>query len=955
MEPFDIRAPASSEDGDGRLAPGYEEVCVSLDLETTGLSTDTDEIIEVGAVKFQGESVLEIFQALVNPYKALPQFIRELTGITQAEVDSAPSFASVGPGLRSFIGDCPIVGQNIAFDIGFLAKSGLNLPNPVYDTRELASILLPRLRQYSLAPLAASLGVVHPRPHRALDDAQVTRMVFLALTGQALELDEGILSEFRRLHSGVQGHLAPLFTRLHGIKSRATGLKPAAIGPGGLDMVALRARLEPPAAHRVEKKPYPMTQETVAEFFREGGSLSRVLDVYKYRPQQVEMAQAVAGAMENGRHLVVEGGTGVGKSMAYLLPAMLFALGNGERVVVSTNTINLQEQLVAKDIPALSRALEERDPDFGGIRFCLLKGRDNYLCLRRWGHLRGEESLSHDEACVASKVLVWLQTTGTGDRAELNLAYREAPLWGRLSAAGAEWCPLWRDEPCFLRASRERAEGSQLVVVNHALLLRDLADGGNILPDYDYLIVDEAHHLEEEATRQFGSRLSQSMVGEHLERLDGGRGVYRELRGFLGQLLAAPRAAVLEPLVQEGEALLPRVREHVSTLWNTLLGFLEQHHDEGDARQLLVRVTHSKRTQPAWSQVEVAWENVDLSLSQVARNLDRLSQALAGLEESGPSKYDTLVMEVSSLISASGEVRESLSSFIVHPDEDQVHWMAQEGRDGEITLNTAPLHVGKTLQQSLFSQKKSVILTSATLSTQGHFRHINDRLGLEDVDELLVDSPFDYPNAVLLCVPQDMPDPNISSYQGALQRALIDVSRAAGGRTMALFTSHSALQAARAGIRDELAGEGIRVLAQGVDGPPRSLLETFMAEPEAVLLGTSSFWEGVDIPGGALKALVVARLPFNVPTEPVFAARSQLFENPFTQYAVPQAVLRFRQGFGRLIRGEQDRGVVVLLDQRVLSRSYGSAFLGSIPKCTVIKGSLRDLSQAVRQWIPTTP
>ena len=955
MQPFDRRVPAFGEDGDSRLSPGYEEICVVLDLETTGLSTDTDEIIEVGAVRFQGDHVMETLQTLVNPYKTLSQFIRELTGILQAEVDAAPSFASVAPGLKSFIGDSPIVGQNIPFDIGFLAKSGLNLPNPVYDTRDMASILLPRLRQYSLSPLAASLGVVHPRPHRALDDAQVTRRVFHALTELALELDEGILAELHRLHSSVKGHLAPLFYRLHGAKSHAMGFKPAAMGPGGLDVASLRARLEPTAAPRVQKERYPLKQEAVEEFFQEGGPLARVLEGYRYRPQQVDMARAVAQAMEQGRHLVVEGGTGVGKSMAYLLPAMLFAQGNGARVVVSTNTINLQEQLVAKDIPALSKALEESSPGFGGIRFCLLKGRDNYLCLRRWGHLRGEDSLSHDEACLASKVLVWLQTTATGDRAELNLSYREAPLWGRLSAAGADRCPLWRDEACFLRASRERAEGAQLVVVNHALLLRDLVDGGNILPDYDYLIVDEAHHLEEEATRQFGSRLSQGMVAEYLERLDGGRGVYREMRGFLGQLLASPRAAVLEPLVQDTEALLPRVREYTGTLWTTLLGFLEHHHDEGDARQLLVRVTRGKRAQPAWSQVEVAWENVDLSLSEVARNLDRLAQAMSGLEESGHPRYDTLVMEVSSCIAANGEIREGLKSFIAHLDEDQVHWMAQEGREGEITLNGAPLHVGETLQERLFSQKQSVILTSATLSTQGHFRHINERLGLDEVDELLVDSPFDYPKAVLLCVPRDMPDPNVASYQAALQRAIIDICRAAGGRTMALFTSHSALQAARAGIRDELVGDGIRVLAQGVDGTPRSLLESFLAEPETVLLGTSSFWEGVDIPGGALKALVVARLPFNVPTEPVFAARSQLFENPFTQYAVPQAVLRFRQGFGRLIRGEQDRGVVVLLDQRVLSRSYGPAFLDSIPKCTVVKGSLRELSQAVREWIHITP
>ena len=280
--------------------------------------------------------------------------------------------------------------------------------------------------------------------------------------------------------------------------------------------------------------------------------------------------------------------------------------------------------------------------------------------------------------------------------------------------------------------------------------------------------------------------------------------------------------------------------------------------------------------------------------------------------------------------------------------------MTEDSRGGEYALNAAPLEVGELLQERLFSQKESVVLTSATMSTQGNFRHITERLGLDDVDELLVDSPFDYPNSVLLCVPGDMPDPNNGGYQAALQKALIDICRAAGGRTMGLFTSHASLQAARSGIKDTLERDGYQVLGQGVDGPPRALLEAFLREPKSVLLGTASFWEGVDIPGGALKALVVARLPFNVPTEPVFAARSQLFDDPFNQYAVPQSVLRFRQGFGRLIRGEEDRGVVVVLDQRIVSRRYGRVFLESIPECSQSRGTLRDLPREVGRWLTAT-
>jgi DNA polymerase-3 subunit epsilon/ATP-dependent DNA helicase DinG len=895
--------------------------------------------------------VLDTFHTLVNPYKPLPKFIRELTGISQVEVDEASSFTTIASQLESFIGNRPIVGQNIAFDLGFLAKSGMNLSNPFYDTREMAAVLLPRLREYSLLPLAASLGIEHPRLHRALEDADVTAKVFHALTNVAMEMDVGLLSELSRLYGRSKGHLSALYLSLQRAKSQEN----VATGLFGLDMEALGKRLESPPTLRLVREQHPFDEEAVASFFREDGPLSKVMDGYRYRPQQAEMAMAVAKAMDSKRNLVVEGGTGVGKSMAYLMPAMLFAIANKARVVVSTNTINLQEQLIAKDLPALSKALDKWSPDFAGIRFSLLKGRDNYLCLRRWRQLIREENLSHDEARIASKLMVWLQDTITGDRSEMNLAFREMPTWSRMSAAGAFQCPPRAREACFLRTARDQAEGAYLVVVNHALLMRDLAEGGGIIPNYDYLVIDEAHHLEEEATSQFGSKLSQGTMEEYLERLEGSRGIYREMRAFLSQLLSTPRASILEPLVHEGESLLPRTKEHTGTLWATIATFLRDHHEDGNPRNLLLSVTRSSRAQPGWSDVEVAWENADMSLSQIARTLERLLQALEGMEDAQAAGYESLVIEISSCLNTAEDIREKLRAFIIDQNDDQIYWMTQNARDGEIALEIAPMHVGVLLQNRLFSQKESVILTSATLSTQGNFDHISERLGLEDADELLVDSPFDYPKAVMLCLPKDMPEPNSRSYQEAVQQAIIDVCRAAGGRTMGLFTSHAALQATRTGIREELEGLGFKVLAQGVDGTPRNLLTSFMQNPESVLLGTASFWEGVDIPGGALKVIVVARLPFNVPTEPVFAARSQMFEDPFNQYAVPQSVLRFRQGFGRLIRGEEDRGAVVVLDQRILSRGYGPVFLESLPGCTVVKGSLRELYQDVQQWIAKAP
>ena len=322
--------------------------------------------------------------------------------------------------------------------------------------------------------------------------------------------------------------------------------------------------------------------------------------------------------------------------------------------------------------------------------------------------------------------------------------------------------------------------------------------------------------------------------------------------------------------MEDGETILPVARQRVNDLWTALIGFLAGHHQDGDARTLLLRVTRSTRAQPGWSDLEVAWESADAALTQVARNLDRLVQALGTQDDDSLAGYESLVAETTSCLNMAADIQRQFKSFVASPEDDRIYWMAQEGRTGELALQAAPLSVGDLLADSLFSQKSAVVLTSATLTTRGSFAYVRERLGLEDAEELLVDSPFDYRSAVLLCLPSDMPDPGTRGYQAAVQQAIMDVSRAAGGRTLGLFTSHAALQATRSGIRSELEGAGIRTLAQGVDGTPRSLMDTFLQNPESVLLGTASFWEGVDLSGGVLKALVVARLPFNVPTDPVF-------------------------------------------------------------------------------------
>jgi DNA polymerase-3 subunit epsilon/ATP-dependent DNA helicase DinG len=694
----------------------------------------------------------------------------------------------------------------------------------------------------------------------------------------------------------------------------------------------------------------PVDADFVASLLSEGTPLADAMPAFEERTEQVQMAVRVAETINNGGRLIVEAGTGVGKSMAYLLPAILYAVRNNKRVVVSTNTINLQEQLMTKDVPALVDALES----VGGIpagdfRATVLKGRANYLCMRRFQHMRAAETLTDHEARMIAKMMVWLRDTETGDRSELNLGNRasSAP-WDRLSAQGAVEC-LSQGGPCFLRAARERAAAAHLVIVNHALLLSDVSANGALIPEYDLLIIDEAHHLEDEATRHLGFELAQARFDDHLNALSGERGLLRECAAsFRGSTAPSAKREATETVSNEIADLLPRTRDHIAALFAPLSQAAAQAGKGDNGND--VRVTSAVRAQPAWSDLEAQWENADIMLAELGTGIRRLDNAMNGLEDANMLNYDGIVMELSNVQNVNTELRARLREFTVEPKDDGIYWVSRQ-RNGELSLNAAPLHVGEALESLLFSQKESVVMTSATLSTDGSFKHICDRTGFADADELMLGSPFDYPKAAMLCVPEDMPEPNSWAYQAALSEAVSEAALAAGGRTMALFTSHASLQATAAEIRANLEARGISVLAQGIDGSPGQLVARFLENPESVLLGTASFWEGVDLAGDSLQVLLVARLPFSVPSEPVFEARSEHYEDAFNGYSVPQAILRLRQGFGRLIRTRTDRGVAIILDKRIVSRRYGKAFIRSLPPGTFKKCSVLELESSIKEWL----
>ena len=933
---------------DTEISP-FDQVNVALDLETTGLDSDRHQILEIGAVRFRGDEVIETYQTLVNPGVPIPEFIQRLTHITPQQVKRAPFFSSVASEVEEFLGADPIIGHNIQFDIGFLANNGVPLSNPSYDTWDLASVFLPASRQYSLKYLSTFFQVEHNDAHRALADAMATKNVYIKLLRLAAEQDAGILGYLSNLAARSRWSISGLLAGL-GIEGET---RKSIVGLTGLDLEQLSARLSTPEKRRADPKLADLSEDTVSKLLSVNGPFSKAFSGFEHRPEQEQMLASVTRAMYRSEHLVVEGGTGVGKSMSYLLPSALFALSKGQRVVISTNTINLQEQLMNKDIPALTGVLEESGlVEEGVLKAALLKGRSNYLCLRRWNHLARNESPTIDDARLLSKTSIWMQETVNGDRSEINLSGRDFNSWGQISAGEKGFCPGLRDgSPCFLRAARERAEQAHIVVVNHALLLSDLARGGGLIPEYQHLVIDEAHNLEDEATKQLGFSVSQDKLDEVWEPQV--RLLTQVRQAIAAEGFASSVRNDAETLVSRVESESTKTYQIWSRLWTEIERFQANQRDsENRGSQMLI--TKNTRNSQSWDELHLAWENIDIGLQQAAQSVGKLHRFLDSTKLPAATDQPALIMETSSLMDEVEKLRMNCNAILGNPVEDDIHWISNDQVRGRstVSINSAPLDISSTLASDLFQHKDSVVLTSATLSTEGNFNYFKSRVGIGvDSEELLVGSPFDYQKAALLLIPEDMPAPNSDRYVDAVVRVLTDLGTGMKGRTMALFTSYSALRAVAQRLRAPLMAEGVQVLAQSVDGSAQQLMTRFAEEPDSVLLGTASFWEGVDMPPGLLKALVLARLPFQVPTDPVVRARSEQYEEPFSQFSVPQAVLRFRQGFGRLIRNKEDKGTILIMDNRITAKGYGSSFMRSIPPCTMQPSSLSTAGKLATQWI----
>ncbi|HEX9796153.1 MAG TPA: helicase C-terminal domain-containing protein [Anaerolineales bacterium] len=922
----------------------------SLDLETSGLDPQRDAIIEVGVVRFRGDRIEDEFQTLVNPGRPLASFITELTGINDAMLANAPRINEVLPDLHTFVGDEPVLGHNIGFDLGFLQTHGLFQHNLPIDTYDLASVVLPSAGRYSLGSLASHLGVPVGTTHRALEDARITRQVLLRLMDHLAELPAWLRQEIARLGANVEWGAGWLF-------DESLAANGALIEPpeAAFDLFAGFPAL-PGQTEALEPvdEPQLLDAEAIAAHLLPGGTFDTRFPNYEHRSQQVQMLAAVTQALSEGRHLLVEAGTGTGKSLAYLLPAVHWAEQNGQRVVISTNTINLQDQLLLKDLPDLAQVFDRP------WRAAALKGRANYLCPRQLGAMRSVGPRSADEMRVLAKVLVWLHGGGTGDRGQINLiGAGEAIAWSRLSAenegCGGETCLLETNGACPYYRARRRAESAHVVVVNHALLLADIATGSRVIPDYDHLIVDEAHHLEDATTNGLSFRVTESGVQRLLRDVgDRSGGLLTQLGQIARSQLPPDVAGQVLDGVQLVEKRLDESRRGLERFFEALGDFLAIRRDGkpvGPYGQQ-ERIVHAVRHLPEWSDLEIAWDNLRGPFASMLESLEGMEAGLLNLAESGTEAAENLALSSRSIHRSLTEVFQQLDQLVFDPEPLMIYWAEASNAGDRPSLHAAPLEVGPLVERHLWHEKRTIVMTSATLTTGGTFDYLRQRLHADDAEELALGSPFDYESATLLYLVDDIPEPSAGpAYQRAVEQGLIGLCKATGGRTLALFTSYAQLRRTSQAISGPLAADGIMVYEQGEGASRHALLETFKTTDQSVLLGTRSFWEGVDVPGPALSVLAIIRLPFGVPSDPIVAARAEMYESPFNQYMLPEAVLRFRQGFGRLIRTQSDRGVVVTFDRRLLTKYYGQAFIQSLPRCTLRKGRLADVPEAAVRWL----
>ncbi|MDN3016733.1 ATP-dependent DNA helicase DinG [Paenibacillus sp. BSR1-1] len=929
---------------------------VVIDLETTGnIPKKGDKIIQFAAVVIENGIIINTYSSLVNPQKSIPVFIEELTGINDDMVKDAPLFSEIAGQVSELLEGAYFVAHNVLFDLSFLQEELIQAGfegfyGPVLDTVEMARILYPTADGYKLTDLAERENLNHDRPHQADSDAQVTAELFLIFLRKLSQLPLITMDQLTQLSGGLKSDLQLLLDDLLEYKKMEPEELPEAIEI--FKNLALKKDLKNNPEEnlsRIDIK-FPGNVEEKMELIKQG------FDNFEHRSGQFTMMDEVHETLFNMRHTLIEAGTGVGKSLGYLLPSAYFAKQKNLPIVISTHTIQLQEQILKKEIPILEKILPFK------IDSVLLKGRNHYISLEKFYQTLLDENDNYDTTLTKMQILVWLTETETGDKDELNISSGGLIYWNKIKNEPAVFSQNreWQEKDYYQKAKRA-ASSADIIITNHSLLLSDIKGDGSILPEYDYVIIDEGHHLEKVASQFFGATLdylsTRLLLGQF--GLYEQKQLFYELEGLLSSIcvtnekLASRQELnqLIVDLTYEMDEFFKLIGLYTKKKLSNKKGFYR-------AKVRFSKSAEGKETKGIIHSAErfsFLLKDLQGSIMERLHLLEKQTNFLSNIQK---SKMEEILLLSNDLVM----LRETVIKCFIKDSHD-VKWIEMDIRSPQnvTTFLAQPAFVANALKEQLFQVKKGVIITSATLTVNNSFNYIIKEIGLDPVStkQITIPSPFEYKHQVNLLIPEDLPEINevtLDEYVIAITEHIITLAEATNGRMMLLFTAYDMLKKTYELIKESGFLNDYVMIAQGITSGSRTrLTRNFQRYDKAILLGTSSFWEGVDIPGEDLTCLVIVRLPFSPPDEPLTEAKCQVIKeqggNAFSEYSLPEAILKFKQGFGRLIRTKNDRGILVVFDRRIVTTKYGKAFLKSIPSVPVKKGPMDELVEFIHAWL----
>ncbi len=934
-----------------RSLAGDLEYCV-IDFETTGFDPGRDRIIEVAVIKAAGEHATDRLSSLINPGLSIPSYITLLTGIDDDMVDGAPGIDEFFEELVDFLGGRMIVAYS-RLEEEFLAAlyqhvGGRRFENQYLDVMDLAVMLMPSLHGHRQVDLASIWGIETGSAHRAADDAETLFSVFNTLLNGLYNTPLPMIKTLVDHAPPRPGGFSQLMETV--LEERSGGRQVEALKL--YDIVRGDRFWEEIPPLEGEPTPVVVGPEEIRSVFEVEGPVARQFNDYEERDEQLEMAEAVRRAFSEHEIMLVEAGTGTGKSLAYLVPGVMWSRAAGLPVVVSTRTLNLQDQLFTKDLPTLESALGE-----GSFRYSVLKGYSNYICLRKLQGLVGRKKpLAEAQLGILGMLINWVTEDETGDVSLLNVSHLRG-LDEQVIASHRECpgnrCRFARDGCCFYRRALYRAKRSHIVVVNHSLLLA----GVNI--PFKSAVIDEAHTLEDVATEQFTEELDYRETYRFLSSLYSpvdGSGFLADLTDTLASHLDGESLDSVRYEVTEVQEAVEVCIEDLEKLFLALTKF----YGGDDVGMNDVRFSEGQIESLEFTRLQSAGDDLSLSLDKLYVRLGR-TQAAAKERGHTSDDFEYALGDLEGKAVRCAELETTLKLVLATETDGLVKWasVGHPNRFESQALKASPIHVGEMLREVLFDELESLVMTSATLTVNGSFDFFCARVGLDlvgdrAVETIILDSSFDFRRQMQILILHDMPDPTSSGYESRLAAVLGDVIQAAGGGVLVLFTNRRLMFATYEQVADELRQEGLPVLCQLPGYSRRRLAEEFVEDPSASLFGTSSFWEGVDARGSTLRVVVVTRIPFESPGRPVFEARSERVRleggSDFLNLNLPIAALRLKQGVGRLIRTRQDRGQVLLLDSRINSRQYGRVLLRSLPDAKRRKVSLDEVTRAISDF-----